>query len=90
MPDEQDRAESLDDDKGAFPADETPVIDVLDQTADADPGTAETGRSFIDEDEIGNDLVGVEAEPDPGDDPFHTEEAAPEVAAMHLTGESKP
>jgi hypothetical protein len=87
MPDEQDRAESLDDDKGAFPADETPVIDVLDQTADADPGTAE---AFIDDDETGNDLVGVEAEPDRGDDPYHTEEPAPEVAAMHLTDDERP
>ena len=54
------------------------------------PGWRPPGGLRRDEDEIGNDLVGVEAEPDPGDDPFHTEEAAPEVAAMHLTGESKP
>ena len=82
MPDEQDRAEALDDDKGAFPADEgteVPVIDVLDQTADDD-----TGGSPIDEGETGSDLDGVEADTDDGEDPFHTEAPAPEVAAMHI------
>ena len=87
MPDEQDRAEALDDDKGAFPAHEDAGIDVIDQTADADPGAADAGTAEIDRDESGDDLDGVVAEDDEGDDPFHTEEPAPEVAAMHLTEE---
>lgn len=87
MPDEQDRAEALDDDKGAFPSDEDRGIEVIDQTADADPGAADLGTDEIDRGETGDDLDGVVAELDEGDDPFHTEEPAPEVAAMHVTEE---
>jgi hypothetical protein len=88
MPDEQDRAEALDDDKGAFPSDDDPGIDLIDQTADADPGQADVGRGEIDAGESGDDLEGVEDEPDADDDdPFHTEEPAPEVAAVHVTEE---
>lgn len=87
MPDEQDRAESLDEDKGPFEAGEDPVIDVLDQTADADPGVADAGRSEIDHDESGDALDGMEDDPDNAPDTFHAEEPPPEVAAMHLTDE---
>jgi len=57
---------------------------MLDQTADSDPGTADTGRSVIDDDETSDDLDGIEAVADRSGDPFHTEEPAPEVAAMHI------
>ena len=88
MPDEQDRAEAFDDDKAAFESDEPIGIDVLDQTADADPGAADTGAAAIDERESGNDLDGTAEEADdPDDDPYHREAPAPEVAAMHLTDE---
>lgn len=92
MADEQDRAEALDDDKleddphvGA--ADERAGIDVMDQTADADPSIADSGRAVIDELETGDDLDGVRGEPDVAPDPAHTEGPAPEVSAMHLTDE---
>ncbi|MBI2704806.1 MAG: hypothetical protein HYX32_05895 [Actinobacteria bacterium] len=87
--DEQDRSEDLDDDKGPFPAEAAPVVDVIDQTADADPTTAEVGRSAIDENETGNEIDGIEAEAERVDDPFHTEDPAPEVAAMHITKASQ-
>jgi hypothetical protein len=57
---------------------------VLDQTAESDPGDAVTGRSEVDDDEPSLDLDGIEATSDPFDDPFHVEEPAPEVDAMHL------
>jgi hypothetical protein len=87
VPDEQDRAEALDDDKGELPAEQPPGIDLIDQTADVDPGVAEDGRAVIDAGESGDDLDGTEGDPDNAQDPFHTEEPAPEVAAMHLTDE---
>lgn len=87
MPDEQDRAESVDEDKGPFAAEEGPGIDVLDQTADADPGVAEAGRSEIDADESGDELDGVQDDADNAPDTFHAEEPPAEVAAMHLTDE---
>jgi hypothetical protein len=89
MPDEQDSAEALDDDKGAFPDDSSPGVDIFDQTADANPGVADLGRDLIDDGETGNEIDGVEAEPDNGTDPFHTEEPSPEVAAMHITEEER-
>lgn len=90
MPDEQDRAEALDDDKGSFPpASRGVVVDVIDQTADADPTDHPDGTAAIDDDEAGDDLVGIDAEPDIGDDPFHTEEPAPEVAALHIDPEGE-
>jgi len=73
-----------------LPAEEIPLVDALDQTADADPSTSEIGRSIIDEDETGDELDGIEAEPDRADDPFHTEDPAPEVAAVHITEENPP
>jgi hypothetical protein len=88
MPDEQDRAEALDDEKG--PLDDTfdaSEVDLLDQTADADPGEADAGRDAIDDDESGDDLVGTSGDPDNAPDPFHDEPPAPEVAAMHRTDE---
>src|SRR4249919_3891035 len=85
VPEEQDRAEALDDDKGAFPADVSSVIDPLDQTADADPSVADIGRAVIDDAETGSDIDGVAGDSDNAPDPFHTEAAPPEVAAVHLT-----
>jgi hypothetical protein len=87
MSDEQDRAESLDDDKGAFAPEEPPGVDVIDQTADADPGRADIGAAMIDDGESGSDLDGVEPEQDGSRDPFHNEEPAPEVSAVHITEE---
>lgn len=87
MPDEQDRAEALDEDKGAFEPDERAAIDLVDQTADADPGVADAGRSEIDLGESGDEMDGVLDDPDNAADPFHAEEPAPEVAAMHITDE---
>ncbi len=92
MPDEQDRAEALDEDK----FDEDPAvdgdgagggIDLIDQTADADPGTADLGAEEIDALESGDDLDGVRGESDPFLDRAHDEVPAPEVAAVHLTDE---
>jgi len=84
MPDEQDRAEALDGDKRAFPAHGPDGVDVLDQTADSPPDTGSAARSAIDGGETGDDLDGVESVPDGSEDPFHAEEPAPEVAAMHI------
>lgn len=87
MADEQDRAEAVDEDKGPFEAEGSPGLDVLDQTADADPGVAEAGRSVIDDDESGDALDGIEADADNAPDTFHVEEPPAEVAAMHLIDE---
>jgi hypothetical protein len=87
VPDEQDRAEALDDDKGAFEAEGPEGLDVLDQTADADPGVADAGAAVLDELESGDELDGTASDPDNAEDPCHQEEPAPEVAAMHVTEE---
>ena len=87
MPDEQDRAESLDEDKGPFEVEGDSGIDLLDQTADAEPGVADAGRSEIDDDESGDELDGIRGDGDNAADTFHAEEPPPEVAAMHLTDE---
>jgi len=90
MPDEQDRAEALDEDKAPSPADHAAVVDLLDQTADVDPGQGDIGAAVIDQDETGDDLDGVRADLDDDGDPFHAEVPAPEVAAMHVIDEATP
>ena len=87
MPDEQDRAEALDDEKGSFPADDGAEADIMDQAIDADSDRYPEGTAAIDADEAGDDLTGVLAEPQRGDDPFHTEAPPPEVSAMHIAPE---
>jgi hypothetical protein len=63
------------------------VIDLVDQTADAEPGEADLGRAEIDRAETGDELDGVEADPDRWPDVTHDETLPAEVAAMHVVDE---
>jgi hypothetical protein len=87
MPDEQDTAEAFDEDKLNTDEPRTDVVDLVDQTADADPGDADAGRAEIDAGESGDALVGVEDDPDRWPDPTHDETPPAEVAAMHVVEE---
>lgn len=87
--DEQERAEALDDDKGAFPVDEEPVIDLLDQTADADPAEVDRVGRLLGATDAGDGLVGDVAPRERDDDPFHREEPPAEVAALHLVEDDR-
>lgn len=82
-------SEALDDDKWDDVDEERPVVELVDQTADADPGVASAGTDELDADETGSSVDGVVAEDDPDDDPLFNDlvPAAPEEAAMHVVDE---
>ena len=86
MADEQDISEALDDDKWDDVEEERPAVELIDQTADADPGI---GSDELDAGESGSSIDGVLAEDDPDDDPLYSDlvPAAPEEAAMHVVDE---
>lgn len=83
MPDEQDRAEALDDEKFDDIEDDRPDIELVDETADADPGL---GSDELDGGESGSSIDGVLGETDPDDDPLYSDlqPPAPEESAMHI------
>jgi hypothetical protein len=87
MADEQDKAEALDEEKLTTDEPQPDPVDLVDQTADADPGAAEVGRSEIDAGEAGDAMVGIEDDPDRWPDVARDEVPAPEVAAMHVVDE---
>jgi len=86
MADEQDRAEALDDDKFDDIDDDRADIELVDQTADADPGI---GSDELDAGESGSSIDGVLAEDEPDDDPLYSDlqPPAPEESAMHVVDE---
>jgi hypothetical protein len=87
MPDEQDTAEIFDEEKLGTNDPRSDVIDLVDQTADAEPGDADAGRAEIDAGETGDALDGVEEDADRWPDPAHDETPPAEVAAMHVVEE---
>ena len=86
MADEQDQSEALDDEKWDDMEDDRPDIELVDQTADADPGL---GSDELDAGESGSSIDGVQAEDDPEDDPLYSDlqPLAPEESAMHVVDE---
>lgn len=89
MADEQDRSEALDDDKLDDIEQDRPDVELIDQTADADPGEAPLGTAELDAGESGSSMDGTLAEPDPDDDPVQSDlvPPAPEEDAMHVIDE---
>jgi hypothetical protein len=82
MADEQDRAEALDEDKLDDAGDPAPEVQLVDNTADSDPGV---GSDEADAGESGDWMEGRLAEED--DDPqpnFDGADVPAEEAAMHV------